>query len=68
MWFSPGTLTPAMRLSAYILEADVRDQIDRQPYLDAIELVSQADGLINYRRDGINVLDRAKLEERVCEC
>ncbi len=28
----------------------------------------QADGLINYRRDGINVLDRAKLEERVCEC
>ena len=28
----------------------------------------QADGLINYRRDGINVLDRAKLEEHVCEC
>jgi len=28
----------------------------------------QADGLINYRRGRINVLDRAKLEERVCEC
>jgi CRP-like cAMP-binding protein len=28
----------------------------------------QADGLINYRRGCINVLDRAKLEERVCEC
>ena len=28
----------------------------------------QADGLINYRRDRINVLDRAKFEEHVCEC
>ena len=28
----------------------------------------QADGLISYRRGRINVLDRAKLEERVCEC
>jgi CRP-like cAMP-binding protein len=28
----------------------------------------QADGLINYRRGRINVLDRAKLEERACEC
>jgi CRP-like cAMP-binding protein len=28
----------------------------------------QADGLINYSRGRINVLDRAKLEERVCEC
>jgi CRP-like cAMP-binding protein len=28
----------------------------------------QADGLINYRRGRINVLDRAKLEQRVCEC
>jgi CRP-like cAMP-binding protein len=28
----------------------------------------QADGLITYRRGRINVLDRAKLEGRVCEC
>ena len=28
----------------------------------------QAEGLISYRRGRINVLDRAKLEERVCEC
>jgi CRP-like cAMP-binding protein len=28
----------------------------------------QADGLISYRRGRINVLDRAKLEERACEC
>ena len=28
----------------------------------------QADGLISYRRGRITVLDRAKLEERVCEC
>ena len=28
----------------------------------------QADGLISYSRGRINVLDRAKLEERVCEC
>jgi CRP-like cAMP-binding protein len=28
----------------------------------------QADGLINYRRGRINVLDRARLEKRVCEC
>jgi CRP-like cAMP-binding protein len=28
----------------------------------------QADGLINYRRGRINVLDREKLEQRVCEC
>ena len=47
MWFSPGTLTPSMRLSAFLLESDVRDQIDSEPYLDAITLVSQADGLHN---------------------
>jgi uncharacterized protein (DUF885 family) len=47
MWFSPGTLTPSMRLSAYLLESDVRDQIDSAPYLDAITLVSQADGVHN---------------------
>ena len=28
----------------------------------------QADGLIQYRRGHIKVLDRAKLEKRVCEC
>ena len=28
----------------------------------------QADGLIRYSRGRINVLDRVKLEERVCEC
>jgi CRP-like cAMP-binding protein len=28
----------------------------------------QADGLISYRRGRISVLDRAKLEQRVCEC
>ena len=28
----------------------------------------QADGLISYRRGRINVLDRAKLEKRACEC
>jgi CRP-like cAMP-binding protein len=28
----------------------------------------QADGLISYRRGRINVLDRGKLEQRVCEC
>jgi CRP-like cAMP-binding protein len=28
----------------------------------------QADGLIQYRRGHITVLDRAKLEKRVCEC
>ena len=28
----------------------------------------QADGVISYRRGRINVLDRAKLERRVCEC
>ena len=47
MWFSPGTLTPAMRLSAFVLESDIRDQLDSEPYLDAVELVSQSDGLHN---------------------
>jgi Mn-dependent DtxR family transcriptional regulator len=28
----------------------------------------QADGLIQYRRGHITVLDRAKLEQRACEC
>ena len=28
----------------------------------------QADGLIDYRRGRINVLDRARLEKRACEC
>jgi uncharacterized protein (DUF885 family) len=47
MYFSPGTLTPSMRLSAFLLEADIRDQIDSEPYLAAISLVSQADGVHN---------------------
>ncbi|HZI81975.1 MAG TPA: DUF885 domain-containing protein [Vicinamibacterales bacterium] len=47
LYFSPGTLTPAMRLSAFLLEADVRDQIESEPYLAAITLVSQADGVHN---------------------
>ena len=47
LYFSPGTLTPAMRLSAFLLEADVRDQIESEPYLAAITLVSQADGAHN---------------------
>ena len=44
MWFSPGTLTPSMRLSAYILESDIRDQIDSEPYLSGVSLVSQMFG------------------------
>jgi hypothetical protein len=28
----------------------------------------QADGLIDYSRGRINVLDRARLEKRACEC
>jgi uncharacterized protein (DUF885 family) len=45
MWFSPGTLTPSMRLTAYLLESDVRDQIDSEPYLSAVSLVSQMTGV-----------------------
>jgi uncharacterized protein (DUF885 family) len=47
MYFSPGTLTPSMRLSAFLLEADIRDQIESEPYFSAISLVSQADGVHN---------------------
>ena len=47
MYLSPGTLTPRMQLSAFLLESDIRDQIDSQPYLDAITQVSQSDGLHN---------------------
>ena len=47
MYLSPGTLTPTMRLSAYLLEADIRDQLESEPYLDATSLVSQADGVHN---------------------
>jgi uncharacterized protein (DUF885 family) len=62
MWFSPGTLTPAMRLSAYLLEADIRDQIESEPYLPAIELVSQADGLHNRV---FNVIDQMPVDTRL---
>jgi len=62
MWFSPGTLTPAMRLSAYLLEADIRDQIESEPYLPAIELVSQADGLHNRV---FNVIDQMPADTRL---
>lgn len=47
MWFSPGTLTPSMRLSAYVLESDIRGQIDPEPYLAATSLVSQMTGVQN---------------------
>jgi len=44
MYFSPGTLTPSMRLSAFLLEHDIRDQIESEPYLSATSLVSQMQG------------------------
>jgi len=47
MWFSPGTLTPSMRLTAFLLESDTRDQIDSEPYFSAISLVSQMTGVQN---------------------
>jgi uncharacterized protein (DUF885 family) len=47
MYFSPGTLTPSMRLSALLLEHEVRDQIDSDPYLAATSLVSQMTGVQN---------------------
>jgi uncharacterized protein (DUF885 family) len=47
MWFSPGTLTPSMRLSALLLETDIRDQIESRPYLAATSLVSQMTGVQN---------------------
>ncbi|HEV8395849.1 MAG TPA: DUF885 domain-containing protein [Vicinamibacterales bacterium] len=62
MWFSPGTLTPAMRLSAYLLESDIRDQIESEPYLAAIELVSQADGVHNRV---FNVIDQMPADTRL---
>jgi uncharacterized protein (DUF885 family) len=55
MWFSPGTLTPSMRLSAYILESDIRSQIDPEPYLNAVALVSQVTGVHN---DVFQVIDQ----------
>src|SRR5688572_16697981 len=47
MWFSPGTLTPSMRLSAFLLESDIKGQIDPEPYLAATSLVSQMTGVHN---------------------
>jgi uncharacterized protein (DUF885 family) len=47
MYLSPGTLTPSMRLSAFLLEADIRDQIDPEPFLAATSLVSQMTGVQN---------------------
>ncbi len=47
MYLSPGTLTPSMQLSAFLLEHDIRDQIDSEPYLAATSLVSQMTGVQN---------------------
>ena len=47
MYLSPGTLTPSMQLSALLLEHDIRDQIDSDPYLAATSLVSQMTGVQN---------------------
>ena len=47
IYLSPGTLTPAMQFSAFLLEDEIRDAIESDPYLDAITLVSQADGVQN---------------------
>ena len=47
MYLSPGTLTPAMQFSAFLLEYELRDEIESDPYLDAVTLVSQSDGVQN---------------------
>jgi uncharacterized protein (DUF885 family) len=45
MYFAPGTLTPSMRVTTLLLESEVRDQIESEPYLAATSLVSQMTGI-----------------------
>jgi len=47
MYLSPGNLTDEMRSSAFLLEYELRDAIESQPYLDAIGLVSQNNGSLH---------------------
>ena len=47
LYFAPGTLNASQKLSVALLEFQVRDMLDNQPYLDVIETVSQADGFHN---------------------
>jgi uncharacterized protein (DUF885 family) len=56
MWFSPGTLDARDAVSAYLLEADIRDQIESEPYLPGHRAGSRRpDGLHNPR---VNVIDQ----------
>jgi len=49
MYLSPGNLTDEMRSSAFLLEHELRDAIESQPYLDAVQLVSQNNGSLHNR-------------------
>jgi uncharacterized protein (DUF885 family) len=47
LYFAPGTLNDSQKLSAAILEYQLRTAIEAEPYLDLIQTASQADGFHN---------------------
>jgi uncharacterized protein (DUF885 family) len=47
LYFAPGTLNDSQKLSAALLEYQLRTAIEAEPYLDLIQTTSQADGFHN---------------------
>ncbi len=47
MYLSPGTLSPAERLSAFLMEYELKTQIEVDTYLSMVQRVSQVDGVHN---------------------
>jgi len=47
MFLSPGTLSPSDLLSALLLEYELRQQLEYEPVVGAVQLVSQVDGVHN---------------------
>jgi uncharacterized protein (DUF885 family) len=47
LYFAPGTLNASQKLSVALLEYELRDDLDNDPYLEVIQTVSQSDGFHN---------------------
>lgn len=63
MFLSPGTLSPSDRLSALLLEYELRTQLEVEPMLRASQTVSQLDGVHNAVFRAVDAMPSARVAD-----
>jgi uncharacterized protein (DUF885 family) len=63
MFLSPGTLTPPDRLSAQLMEYELREQLEMEQLLGATAVVSQVDGFHNAVFRTVDAMPASRVED-----